>query len=230
VPRRPTTVPSDDTTPSTARDARGTRERILDIALDLFSTQGYEKTSLREIAEQLGFSKAALYYHFASKEEILLALHLRLHEVGRAALGRLGEAPTSPESWGTLIQDLVGDMLANRKLLLLHERNHGAIEALDAHHNNKDDHSDLEAAFRGLLTDGRVPVRARVRLACTIGAIVAGLALFGSSFADVTLDEYGEILKEVAADMLPSPAASTAPAPAAGRRRNGTRAATASGS
>ncbi|HEX3981907.1 MAG TPA: helix-turn-helix domain-containing protein, partial [Acidimicrobiales bacterium] len=50
-----------------------TRERILDIALELFTTQGYDKTSLRQIAEQLGFSKAAIYYHFASKEDILLA-------------------------------------------------------------------------------------------------------------------------------------------------------------
>jgi len=49
-------------------DGAGTRERILDISLELFTTQGYEKTSLREIAEQLGFSKAAIYYHFESKE------------------------------------------------------------------------------------------------------------------------------------------------------------------
>ena len=60
------------------RDASSTRERILDIALDLFIEQGFDKTSLRQIAEKLGFSKAALYYHFASKDDILMALHLRL--------------------------------------------------------------------------------------------------------------------------------------------------------
>jgi AcrR family transcriptional regulator len=49
----------------------GTRARIKDVALDLFSEQGYEKTSLREIAERLGVTKAALYYHFKSKEEIV---------------------------------------------------------------------------------------------------------------------------------------------------------------
>jgi AcrR family transcriptional regulator len=51
-----------------------TRQRILWIALDLFTTQGYDKTSMREIAERMGFSKAALYYHFAGKEDILMAL------------------------------------------------------------------------------------------------------------------------------------------------------------
>src|SRR5690606_31787714 len=40
-----------------------TRQRIQDVALDLFAEQGYEKTSLREIAERLDVTKAALYYH-----------------------------------------------------------------------------------------------------------------------------------------------------------------------
>jgi AcrR family transcriptional regulator len=49
----------------------GTRERIQAIALELFAEQGYDKTSLREIAERLGVTKAALYYHFNSKEDIV---------------------------------------------------------------------------------------------------------------------------------------------------------------
>src|SRR5829696_3533548 len=48
-----------------------TREKIQDVALELFGEQGYDKTSLREIAERLGVTKAALYYHFKSKEEIV---------------------------------------------------------------------------------------------------------------------------------------------------------------
>ncbi len=49
----------------------GTRERIQQVALDLFAEQGYEQTSLREIADRLGVTKAALYYHFKTKEDIL---------------------------------------------------------------------------------------------------------------------------------------------------------------
>ena len=48
-------------------DEGDTRERILDVALDLFIEQGYDKTSLRQIAEPLGFTQAAIYYHFAAK-------------------------------------------------------------------------------------------------------------------------------------------------------------------
>jgi AcrR family transcriptional regulator len=47
-----------------------TRSRIQAVALELFTEEGYEKTSLREIAERLGVTKAALYYHFKSKDEI----------------------------------------------------------------------------------------------------------------------------------------------------------------
>lgn len=51
-----------------------TRRRALDVALELFAEQGYEKTSLREIAERLNVTKAALYYHFASKEALLAGI------------------------------------------------------------------------------------------------------------------------------------------------------------
>ncbi|MER5889193.1 helix-turn-helix domain-containing protein [Streptomyces sp. NPDC001941] len=55
--------------------ARGnTRQRIQDVALELFAEQGYEKTSLREIAERLDVTKAALYYHFKTKEDIVISL------------------------------------------------------------------------------------------------------------------------------------------------------------
>jgi AcrR family transcriptional regulator len=51
-----------------------TRQRIQDVALELLAEQGYEKTSLREIAERLDVTKAALYYHFKTKEEIIVSL------------------------------------------------------------------------------------------------------------------------------------------------------------
>ncbi|WP_327285154.1 MULTISPECIES: helix-turn-helix domain-containing protein [unclassified Streptomyces] len=51
-----------------------TRQRIQDVALELFAEQGYEKTSLREIAERLEVTKAALYYHFKTKEDIIISV------------------------------------------------------------------------------------------------------------------------------------------------------------
>ena len=51
-----------------------TRTRIQEIAVRLFTEKGYEATSLREIAEALGMTKAALYYHFRTKEDIISSL------------------------------------------------------------------------------------------------------------------------------------------------------------
>ena len=61
-------------TPSTATPAVDTRQRILNVATDLFREHGYSGTSIRDIADGLGMTKAALYYHFACKDEILDAL------------------------------------------------------------------------------------------------------------------------------------------------------------
>src|SRR6266540_2294512 len=57
-----------------AADGLTARARIQEVALSLFIEEGYDKTSLREIAERLGVTKAALYYHFPTKEEIVESL------------------------------------------------------------------------------------------------------------------------------------------------------------
>ena len=58
--------------PREAREQQqpSTRERIQQTAIALFSEHGYEHTSLREIAEQLGVTKAALYYYFPNKDTL----------------------------------------------------------------------------------------------------------------------------------------------------------------
>lgn len=55
-------------------DGVDTRTRIQQVALELFTERGYDATSLREISERLGVTKAALYYHFRTKEEIIQSL------------------------------------------------------------------------------------------------------------------------------------------------------------
>lgn len=51
-----------------------TRQRILDVALRRFAEQGYAGTSIRDIAEELEVTKAAVHYHFPSKEQMAQAL------------------------------------------------------------------------------------------------------------------------------------------------------------
>lgn len=55
------------------RARSNTRGEIIDVAMRRFVDQGYDGTSLREIAEDIGVTKAALYYHFRTKDEIVAA-------------------------------------------------------------------------------------------------------------------------------------------------------------
>ena len=65
------------------KQKRNTREEILDVALSLFSTKGYDATSLSDISAMLGVSKAALFKHFDSKEEILFSVMNMMDEEDR---------------------------------------------------------------------------------------------------------------------------------------------------
>ncbi|MGN6101053.1 MAG: TetR/AcrR family transcriptional regulator, partial [Devosia sp.] len=50
------------------------RQELLDIALKLFATRGYDETSVNDVIEAAGLSKGAFYHHFSSKEDLMKAL------------------------------------------------------------------------------------------------------------------------------------------------------------
>ena len=52
-----------------------TKEKIMRIAVKLFSAKGYDKVSTREIAKAIGINSASIYHHFSSKDEILKSLY-----------------------------------------------------------------------------------------------------------------------------------------------------------
>ena len=56
------------------RQVPATRRQILDCSLKLFSERGYARTSVRDIAQAVGITDAAIYYHFSSKRDLLRAL------------------------------------------------------------------------------------------------------------------------------------------------------------
>ena len=178
-----------------------TREKILDVALDLFTDQGFDGTSMREIAERLHISKPAIYYHFASKEEILMALHLRLHEFGKTALARLAGETVTLQLWGSLVNELLDQMLAQRKIFLMHARNQAALEKL--HRKDHDaEHDDIQQRLRQALTDPSLPLRDRVRMAASLGTVFGGLLMAGDAFDNVSSAELGALVRDAVHDVL----------------------------
>jgi AcrR family transcriptional regulator len=95
----------------TAVDARrtDTRERILTVAAALFSEKGFTATSIRDISEALGVTKAALYYHFASKDEILHAIVDQPISAVRGVLENPRDLSTA-ESRRGLVADVIASM------------------------------------------------------------------------------------------------------------------------
>ena len=65
------------------REASGNRvDAIIEAALQLFLERGYDNTPLSAVAERLGLTKAGVYHHFATKEDLLFMAHRRTMEPG----------------------------------------------------------------------------------------------------------------------------------------------------
>lgn len=63
----------------TKEEAEKTRRQILEAAIDVFSEKPYSKVSIAEIAEKVGMTKGAVYWHFKSKNELFIKLAEYLH-------------------------------------------------------------------------------------------------------------------------------------------------------
>lgn len=80
------------------REARNTRECILNVAISLFATQGFTGTSLRQIAQAVGIKESAIYAHFESKEALYQAILEQMGPPVAIADELLGSvAPLDPE-------------------------------------------------------------------------------------------------------------------------------------
>ena len=88
--------------------------------------------------ERLDVTKAALYYHFERKEDILLELHLRLHALGWNALDYLDSLDSDQQradAWPAVLDRFIDLLLSNRELILLHLRNYNALDQM--HHDER---------------------------------------------------------------------------------------------
>ena len=79
--------------------AGDTKERILETALELFAQNGYPGTSMNDIAAQLGITKAALYKHYAGKQEILERIVERMTEMDYARAEEYEMPETAPDGF-----------------------------------------------------------------------------------------------------------------------------------
>jgi AcrR family transcriptional regulator len=190
----------------------GTRERIQSIALELFAEQGYEKTSLREIAERLGVTKAALYYHFRSKEDIVRSFV----EDYRAELEQViawgASQPRTAESRAEILARYAGIVSEQLAVIRFMEQNQAAMHSLMSDNGTrKKMFRDQFMSLCDLLAPPGSVLADRVRAAMAVMSIGMSSMLFQREAASP--EELHDAVLEVACDLAdanaPGPAGAT---------------------
>jgi AcrR family transcriptional regulator len=103
-------------TNSRAQRAEQTRRLLLDTAQRLFASQGYDGTSLQMIADDMGVTKAAVYYYFRTKADILEALMSRPLGAIAALLDAAEQVPDRAERIRIVIGGFIDQLIGSREL------------------------------------------------------------------------------------------------------------------
>ncbi|UKY54336.1 TetR/AcrR family transcriptional regulator [Streptomyces inhibens] len=95
---------------------RARRQQLIEATIDLISTRGYPATSLSAIAERAGLSKAAVLYHFSSKDNLTrAALEQVIEQFSAYVTERLARASGPREAVVTYVRAMIGYQQANRR-------------------------------------------------------------------------------------------------------------------
>jgi AcrR family transcriptional regulator len=198
--------------------ARGdTRERIQSVALKLFAEHGYQQTSLREIAERLGVTKAALYYHFKSKEDIVRSFTEDYVAELDALLAWGAAQPRTAQSRAALLarySDIVQQRLGVLRFL---EQNQAAVHHLMTENGAQDNKRLFRQQFeslRDLLAPPGSALAERVRASLAVVSVGLGCLLFEQEASDPA--ELRDIVLAISGDLVGAPAAAPVPATVAG--------------
>jgi len=179
------------------------RERIEEVALELFTNKGYGGTSLRHIAEKLGVTKAAVYYHFKTKDEIARVLAHQSLDALEAMTDRMIVAGTDLDAWRRALPQIVDIAIKERELLFMYERNADAFHLLFANDADLGGRLlDQEARLGAAFADRSVDTVTRIRLGCVFGAIYGPLLHLPTHYQDIPTQELRAGLMTVLTDLL----------------------------
>ncbi|WP_030942672.1 TetR/AcrR family transcriptional regulator [Streptomyces sp. NRRL S-646] len=181
----------------TKQQRRGdTRQRIQDVALELFAEQGYEKTSLREIAEHLDVTKAALYYHFKTKEEILVSIFEDLSQpiVELIEWGR--QQPQSLETKHEIIRRYSDTLAGATPLFRFMQENQGTVKELRIGETFR----NRMMGMRDILIDPDAELIDQVRCVSAMFTLHAGMFALGDIEGDP--EDKRKAVLEVATDLV----------------------------
>lgn len=155
-----------------------TRARIQQVSLELFAEQGYERTSLREIAERLGVTKAALYYHFKSKEDIVRSFTEDYFSRLDALIAWGRDRPPSAQTGHELMERYITILMDGSEVFLFLERNQASVRSGDGGKHRFEQFRPRLNALVEIIAGPDAPPRARIRAASAIFAASSSCMLF----------------------------------------------------
>lgn len=79
-----------------AEEVNARRQELIDAAAYLFASRGFEGTTMRDIAAHVGKTPGALYYHFTSKDDLLVAVHAQARKWGEAIFQEVQSSGEDP--------------------------------------------------------------------------------------------------------------------------------------
>src|SRR5689334_20030670 len=161
-----------------------TRARIQSVALELFAEQGYDKTSLREIAERLGVTKAALYYHFKSKEDIVTSLVEDYFGAIDELVAWGKTLPKTPESRAEVLTRYFGIVTAGGEVFRMLQHNQASVNSLAHAKNRSELFRERMDALVGLLTEENAPLESQVRAAVALASVSFGCMFYADRADD----------------------------------------------
>ncbi|WP_329170780.1 TetR/AcrR family transcriptional regulator [Streptomyces decoyicus] len=95
---------------------RARRQQLIDATIDLISTRGYPATSLSAIAERAGLSKAAVLYHFSSKDNLTRAtLEQVMEQFGAYVTERVAQSAGPRDAIVAYVRAMIGYQQAHRR-------------------------------------------------------------------------------------------------------------------
>jgi AcrR family transcriptional regulator len=116
-----------------ASGAGYTRQRLIEIAVRLFTEHSFAGTSLQMIADQLGITKAAVYHHFRTREELLTAVVEPVLRELRAVIETAETQRTRPARAEHLLTGCAAIAVRHRAVVAVLANDPGAIERLRTH-------------------------------------------------------------------------------------------------
>lgn len=186
-----------DTMDGIKRQRRGdTRQRIQDVALELFAEHGYEKTSLREIAEHLDVTKAALYYHFKTKEDILKSLFQDLSKPMDELIEWARQQPRTLATKQEILHRYSNALADAAPLFRFMQENQAAVREL----RTGEDFKDRMLRMIDLLKEPDADLTNQVRCISALFSMHAGMFMLKDVEGDP--EEKRKAILEVAVDLV----------------------------